>query len=459
MLSPIETGRPSFCNFTKVVRMNFLAGTAGLVSALVLCAPTSAQEVPFPQVVNVAGDPACAASANLTAHMICVVNTNGSELSAISEAVTDLEFVPNATFTLDATGFSPGNGTGPISVGQQNPLPLGVNGTVGSSSCASTADSSADVVCAYNTGGTLKAVRFSILANAPNILLQSFGTTAIVGNASCAIGAARGTLGVKVNGILVGPAGPFSAGTEGFPGETICAFRSTNNELMAVAFNPAAPNAVQMQNLGVVATGDPSCVDTNDGTTHVICAFLTAGGLQGVAFDPRPAPLLLNPIHQSLYAGKTFTGNPGCTTPNDHIGQIICAIVSATHTLEGFAFDPRQSYQSTLQSLGTTPVTGTPGCSGFGDGTNRVICAVRSSTNTVDAVKFDPRGNPNFNSGLTNVGQTAAGDDLSCVFLNIHAIQTNCAGVLPSQGELFGIILHPLNPPGLNVLPSQFLFN
>jgi hypothetical protein len=439
-----RTRQSPFCHFSRVDRQDILAIMTALLLTLVLSTLATAQamppqlvnqDVPLPQVVNVVGVPACAASANMTAHMICVANVSNGQLTAISEAVSNIVIVNPTLFQLDATGFNN------LTAGKQNPLPLGINGTVGNSSCSSTADASADVVCAYNSNGLLAGVRFSILANAPNILNilpKSFEMTPIVGNASCAIGAARNSLGV--------PQGPPPAGTEGLAGETICAFRSTNNELMAVAFNPATPNTVQMQDLGVVATGDPSCVGAVDATNQVICAFITASGLRGIAFDPRTP---FKTAVQSLYAGTSFPSNPGCTTPNDNSGQVICAIVSAANTLAGFAFDPRQTYQSTLQSLGTTTMVGTPSCSGFGDGTNRVICAVRSSANVVNTVKFDPRLHPGFSSGLARLNGTTASGDLSCIFLNIHQFQVNCAGVLSSHGELFGIVLAP---PALNAL-------
>lgn len=415
----------------------------GLLLASLRLTPALSQEVPLPQIVNAVSGPACAASANMTGHMICVVRTTGGSLTAISEAATDIRFM-NGTFTLDSHGFNN------LTLGPKNPLPLNINGAVGGSGCASTADSSADVVCAYNSGGELEAVRFSILANTQTITGLDLGMP-VIGNASCAIGAMRGDANIH-NGAI----GPFMPAQEGDPGETICAFRSTNNELWGIAFNPAAPAVIEKQDLGVVAIADPSCVDTGDGvanvnqgTTHVICAFLTANNLQGVAFDPRQAPLHLNPTHQNLYVGTVFTGNPGCTTPNDGSGQIVCAISGPGDTLYGFAFNPRSAAESPLQSLGGTAVTGAPACAGLGDGTNRVTCAVRSSTDIVYTVKFDPRTTPAaFSTGVFTTGITSAADDLSCIFLNIHAAQINCGGVLASQGELFGVILHPLISPG-----------
>jgi hypothetical protein len=405
----------------------------GLLSYLTLPAAVIAQ-TPFPQILNAVGPPACAASANMTAHLICVIGVSGNRLVAISERPTDIQFV-NPAFTLDSIGFNE-RSTGPL-----NPLPLNVNGTVGSSSCAATADASADVVCAYNANGSLVGLRFSILANTQAILPQSFGI-AIVGSASCVTGAARRSLGQPDN--------PPPAGMEGLAGETICAFRSSNNELMAVAFNPAVtPHIAQVEDLGVVASGDPSCVGAFDASNQVVCAFITSTGLKGIAFDPRPSTPFRSAL-QSLYAGTAFPNSPGCAAPNDGTGQVICAIVTAANTLSGFAFDPRTAYQSTLQSLDATAVTGTPSCSGFGDQTHRVICAVRSSADIASAIKFDPRGTPAFNSGLISLNTGTANDDLSCIFLDIHQLQANCGGVLSSQAEMFGVILHPPNPARLN---------
>jgi hypothetical protein len=451
MRPPFQLKRTAFRDSTAVVNGKLLTIIIGLILGMLRLTSTMSQQMPFPQILNVASGPACAASANGTGHMICVVSANGA-LTAISEAPSDIQ-AAIGTFTLDATG--------PISTGTANPLPLtnngtAINGTVGSSSCASVADSTGDTVCAYNSGGNLYAVRFSIFGITQTVV-ENLGTP-IVGNASCATGAMRFDNQIPPAGH--GIQGPFARAQEGTLGQTICAFRSTNNELWSVAFNPAEPNITgSPQDLGVVAVGDPSCIDSGDGNANVnqgatpaICAFRTASNLQGIAFDPRSA---FRTPPQSLYVGTTFTGDPGCAIPNDASGQIICAISGPGDTLYGFAFNPRTpTNEPTLQSLDGAPVTGRPACAGLNDGTHRVICAVRSSANIVNTAKFDPRlavvgfSTGVFSTGLFSTGAASAGVDLSCIFLNVHPFQVNCGGVLPSQSELFGVILHPLISPG-----------
>jgi hypothetical protein len=440
-------------NYTNAIPRVLLAILAGMLSATLHSTPALAQSVPLPGVLDIENDPACASSANGTGHIVCVVSQN-NQLSAVAVLAVAGGFgVP----ALDSNNIV----AKPPTAGPNNPLSLGVSGTVGNSNCSSTADASGDIVCAYNSGSALMGVRFNIFNNVQPIT-QSLGMT-VLGNASCAIGAARAQL------LVGGKPQPPLVSTEGVDGETICAFRSTNNELWGIAFNPAATQQVpQSLDLGVAATGDPSCAGAVDGSDQVICAFMTANGLHGIAFDPRPATTLRpgTPIKsaiQSLYAGTLFQGNPGCAIPNDtpapaeNLGEVICAIRSGTtNTLLGFAFNPRNTTLLPLaapQLLGATTTTGNPSCAGVFDGTNEVICGFLSSTNIVNSVKFDPRRDV---SNMISIGLTSA-SNLSCTFQNIIAYQISCAGVLPTGGQLSAIILSPLNPGVKALIPTLFL--
>jgi hypothetical protein len=465
MRIPFQRSRSLFRSLTKVVCRTFPAIRTGLFSGLMLAMQAPAQSVSLPIAVNynngVANDPACASSANGTGHVICVIEING-QLSAVSVQAN------TGAFSTPALNSTSANTSGGTTTGPNNPLLLGIAGIIGNSSCASTADATGDVVCAYNANGSLMGVRFNVFANPQTrtiYAVQNLGISATLeAHASCAIGAPRFSTGPAVNPLAL-------VANEGPQGDTICAVVNTNSELIGVAFNPAS-GRLATQDLAPVAPGlgglvldNPSCSDTADGTNQVICAFIeiTNGNLEAIAFDPRPATLFKSAV-QALYPGTLFNGNLGCATPMDNSGQVICAATapfggaSKLSNLKGFAFNPRTAFQSTLLQISpATAVRGTPSCSGLHDGSHAVICAVVSSLNIVNSVKFDPRV-AGVNSGLLNSGVTASSNttdasDLSCTFQNVNPGQVSCDGVLPSQNDLFSIILGA--PNNLSAIPAN----
>ncbi|GEM_PF-6602057 len=432
-----------------------------LCSTLMQAAPAPAQVIDesLPTVVSIgAPDPACASSANGSSHIICVFASGSGMLSAASVLVKAGAFASPALDTVTVR-----------STGPNNPLSLGVTGTVGNSSCSSAADGSGDVVCAFNASGTMKGLRFNIFADpqpSPTVVTLGTADSAAV-NASCAIGAPRFTVTAPAAGV---------AG-EGPAGDTICAFRGANNELMGVAFNPTVgASSVVLQDLQVVATADPSCANPPDqvvaanDSNQVLCAFTNANGLDGIAFDPRTA---FRSGVQSLYSGTSFIGTPSCaavmqfafqnnTLMNvDTSGDALCAIMSSSGTLQGFAFNPRTSFQSALQSLSTTAVTGTPSCSGLQASATEVICTVNSATSNnkiVEFVEFDPRSGTS--SGLSFSGVLAE-SNVSCTFQNANSDQLSCAGFLPSANEMFvfipstaGVVAGPNQSPPVAIPPA-----
>ena len=427
-----------------------LAFSLSALTAAVLmtmpCAPALAQSVPLPGITNIAGVPACASSANGTGHMICLVANSAGTLSAVSVQQKP-GFFP--TPPLNSTSVNPNQVT---STGPNNPLALGISGTVGSSSCSSTADITGDTVCAYNANGSLRAVRFNIFSNPDSQAIYPVENlnVNVVGNASCTLGRPR----FSNIGPYAQPATTVAA--EGPAGDIICAFRSTNNELLAVGFNPAEPAAaavIHLFDLNVQASGDPSCTFTAAANSNnpVICAFVSPNGLQGIGFDPRTpskTPLL------GLYAGTAFSGDPGCAAP-DNSGSVTCAIRSAASTLVGFSFNPQAGsvVPATPQPLGGTALSGRPSCANLADGSNTVVCGVHSSGSVINSVRFDPRA-ANIQPTFVSSGLVTAGD-VSCVFLNISPNQLTCSGLLPTQGELFDIILSPLNP-GVKALTALY---
>jgi hypothetical protein len=382
-----------------------------------------AQSVVLPQISGVVAAPACASSANGTGHMICVISDSNHNLTAVS-------------LLTKAGGFaSP-------ALDPQNPLPLGVVGTV--ASCASTADATGDVVCGYSgttaAGGTgLFGIRFNIFSGTvyPVETLPPDGGSF----SSCVTGAPRFT--------VTGP-----PAQEGITGATLCASRNHNGWFEGYAFNPATGYSKLLSTNGSTESiGGLSCTNANDGSNQVICALprgIFQGGswvaetMAGIAFDPR-APFI-TPL-QTLFSGTQFPpfSVPGCATA-DKSGQVICAIQGNSNTLFGYAFDPRSGYVSALQTLGTTTVSGSPNCSGLADGSNQVICVFNTSAGEVTSVKFDPR--TGANSGLVNAGIVSSEANgvaigLSCTFQNINPDQISCAGVTTTANNLFGIVVNP----------------
>lgn len=360
--------------------------------------------------------PACAASASGAGQIICVVSGTTGELFAVwqNEHPTTPATTP-ATVANTAISY----------------LDLGVTGAVGSSSCSSTADGTGDTVCAYTSNSALYGMRFNVgddvYTHTPQSapVTQSLSISSVTGNASCAIGAARFTPPLE----RVSP--------EPLGDDTICAVRSTNGELMAVAFNPKVQiNLTAVLDLGFPATSDPSCTNPNivfnpNPSNLVTCVANTANGLKEATFDPRPQngnTIASSPSTQILYSGTSFLGSPGCSAPSDATGDVICAVSNSSNNLVGFAFNPQLPSTSLVPSssplvLSTTAVIGNPSCAGFGNPPNfgntpptisddansrQVLCAVRvASTNLINGVEFDPRQSPVKNSGLisTNASQ------------------------------------------------------
>jgi hypothetical protein len=416
------------------------------------------------------GNPACAASASGALHIICVVSSGpNNELFAATQAET-----AGSTTTL------------------QNPAvswtDLHVTGTVGSSSCSSAADGTADVVCAYNNNGTLYGIRFNVvntpLATPANQFPpQNLGITVTPGaNASCAIGDARFAL-IANNGQHGNPT------SEGLPGQTICAVRSSNNELMGVAFNPDAATAKEVVDLGFEAIGDPSCTYPNIAALTapssapplpITCVANSSSGLMEVTFDPRVTTNTATPY--SLLSGTTFINSPGCTSPTDtsvdKSGDIICAMTTSSNTLEGFSFVPGtspnastptsippSSVTSFFPGTGTT-VTGSPSCAGFGANgdadSGSVVCTTTlKNSNTIQSIAFNKTGTV-VGPGLQNatspsqiVGSTTGqttGSNPSCTWQNRNPDAVSCGGITTNKDILFVI---PDAPPGALKFPPQ----
>jgi hypothetical protein len=413
----------------------------GLAATVLLNAPAVAQSATTPLVTEVAVAPACAASANGTGHMICVVSDGNHNLTAVSMQTMAGQF-PSPP--LDPA----------------KPMPLGVAGTLSQNGCASTADDSGDIVCAYESlsGNTeVFGIRFNIFSGTifpVQVVLPNGG-----GVPSCTNGNQRFTV-----------TGPANAETPA--GATICAYRNHNGVLISFAFNPAT-GYEQTLRIGGDFLFTPSCTNSNDGKNQVICAMVVEDvngtapfALAGAAFDPRTG---FSTGIVSLFGGSqafegtgtsSLPGSPGCATA-DNSGQVICAVRGSANSLLGFAFDPRTGFVSNLQTLSNTVIFGTPSCAGLADGSKQVVCAVNAFSNSnavlenIMAVKFDPR--TGANSGLVNTGFSSsktdnavitnpAGDffiDLSCTFENINPAQVSCGGAVTSQNEFFGILLDP----------------
>jgi hypothetical protein len=440
---------------------DILVAVSGLLSSLVFPALALAQSVSLPLTADVNGfaehAPACASSANGTGHIICVFVGSNLELAAASVLVDHGAFAVPA---LDSTSTNDVNQT---STGTNN-LPIGisvssnsVNTGIGNSSCASTADATGDVVCAINSNGSLVGVRFNIFANPQSEVLypvQNLGITVPLGaNASCTIGAPRFSVGPAIGASVVG---------EDAQGDTICAVTNTSGEAIAVAFNPATGQKVT-QDLGVAASG-ASCVYAPDGTAanpQIVCALLDASGIQGIAFDPRTQ---VKTAPQTI--SSSGSGTLGCGAPNDTTGDLICVfriiptsnVTAPPGGLEGFAFNPRSKALTTVKGIGAgTGVLfrGTPTCSGVqgAAGTevnNQVMCAINSNLNIVNTIIFDPRSTATLtavssgitaSSGPTNGRSPPNSSDLSCTFQNVNPGQVSCVGILPSQNDLFSLIL------------------
>jgi hypothetical protein len=427
--------------------------------------------------------PACAASASGAGQIICVVSGTTGELFAVWQNEH-----PSPTVTTPAT----------LANTAITYLDLGVTGTVGSSSCSSTADGTGDTVCAFNSSGVLHGIRFNVGSAATNTpqsapVTQPLGISSVTGNASCAIGAARFTTD------LMG----LDPAKEQLADDTICAVRSTNGELMAVAFNPNVKgNLTAAIDLGFEATSDPSCTNPNiifnpntpnntNPSNLVTCVANLGNALKEATFDPRPQngnTIASSPSVQTFYSGTSFVGSPGCSAPSDLTGDVICAVSNPSNNLVGFAFNPQlpstppvpSSSPLLLSTSGSIPVIGNPSCAGFGVGpdfgtnpptvsndanSKQVLCAVRvASTNLIYGVEFDPRQSPVKDSGLISTSgsqiypanpanPSSYANDPSCTFQNINSDTVSCASAgtihsaTPSANQWFVI-------PA--VLPSVF---
>jgi hypothetical protein len=382
---------------------------------------TQAQSLVLPHVSGVATAPACAASANGTGHMICVVADSNLNLTAVS-------------LLTKAGGFAP-------ALDPPNPLPLKVSGDLFPGACASTADGTGDVVCAYSressTGLGFFGIRFNLFHGTVGREQSLSPDGGVI--TSCVNGDERFT--------VTGP-----PAQEGPAGATICASKGHNGMLVTYAFNPATGYS-KLLDLNGNYLPAPICTNANDGTNEVICSlapgvFNAAAGfvgetLAGIAFDPRTG---FSTKVQSLFSGTQFPpgSTPGCATA-DNSGQVICAIVGNSNTLMGYAFNPRTGYVSALRTLGTA-VTGAPSCSGLADKSNQVICAINSSSGIVMSVKFDPRTGANSGLKSTGIRSSETGGSpigLSCTFENINPNQVSCGGVTTTANELFGVIVDP----------------
>jgi len=416
--------QPSNCYSTQPVVRNAYKILIGLCSIFLLPAIGLAQSVSLPQVTNGSGSPACASSANGTGHLVCVIADGNDNLSAFSVLAQNQAF--------PATPLDPPT---------RNPRPLGVVGFVGISSCASTADATGDVVCAYtstaadSTKGKLMGVRFNVF-NGTIYPVMNLGF-ASGGHASCANGSQRFT--------VKGP-----APQEGREGATICGVRGTTNFMVGVAFNPAT-GYLQTQSFisnGFLATTDPSCNNANDNTNQVICVYNRARGVRSFAFDPRRSPQFVTAEQVPNFGEVSSLVTPSCSSPNDGSGQVLCGIRNG-FAFQAFALDPRSGFQSAFLTITSSqdphPFTGNPSCSGIGDGSKEIICTIResfptsSNSNAAElfGLKFDPRVNANFGSIAANILGTS---DLSCTFQNIFPAQISCAGIGVSQGEIFAVL-------------------
>jgi hypothetical protein len=389
----------------------------------------SQSSTPFPQVTT-SNPPACAASANLTGHMICTIS-NGRALAAVSVGV----------------GASPGASV--LDPASNTLGTLSSMATIGPSSCASTADGTGDVVCGWlasatkpNSGtGVLLAIRFNVFNNtktAVEVPLMGGNNVATNFAPSCVTGnSVRGKVPVHQE--------PTDA--------TICTFVE-NDVLSAIALDPATGYMSSVQNVGP-ATTNAGCTNANDGSNFIVCAAIdatssTVAVLRGYYFDPRqPAAGVKT---QVLFSGNSFDGvlgetadgGPGCQSPMDNQGEIICAIRNFKNELVGFAFDPNTGAVVGPQILGTTTMIGTPSCASpqiadpANTAENEVICAINSSSDILMGVKFNPR--TGTSSGLISSGVTS-NQDVSCTWQNIDLGQISCGVTLPGSNEFAAVVL------------------
>lgn len=372
---------------------------------------------------------ACAASANGTAHLICVSGDSNNNLSAVS-------------LLTQKAGF-PASPLDPVT---HNPLPLGAVGTLGISSCASTADTSGDVVCAYTstsgaTKGQLLGIRFNIFSGTVDPIMN-LGVS-INGAASCTNASPRFTVtGPPAHELPIGA--------------TICgARRAGNNLLLGIAFNPATKFLISIS-ANEFATTDPSCTNANDGSTHgVTCVYNNSGSMRSIAFNTNldATPFGFASNEQNIYPGTVFAANdsPSCSAPNDGSGDVLCAVVDNGSFL-AFAVNPITNFRSMLQTVSLSSAfgqdIGAPSCSGIGDNSFEIICSVTEQITFSGipaflvpfGLKFDPRSGVIANNDVeAGVGPNTF-NSVSCTFENVNPAQIAC-GVL--SGTVFGQIFNP----------------
>jgi hypothetical protein len=430
---------------------------------------------------GIASGPSCAASASGARQIICVV---GGESTNELYAVWQNETPGTTAGTLNNTAITY--------------LDLGVQGTVGNSSCASVADGTGDTVCAYNNSRTLYGIRFNVGNNTAPMEIQyisppqNLGISNVVAlnHASCAIGASRFTAAV----IGVTPS------AEPAEDDTICAAPTgVNGDLKAVAFNPnVTADLTAVLDLNLHSDSDPSCTNPNENfasaadpniaSNEVTCVAILSSdtGIQAVTFDPRTPSTVSTQLFYGVTAlsgGTAFaTGlNPACSAAWDLSGDVICVAPDEFSDLLGFAFHPGPSFSVTpmpasspLTLNGDLAITGSPSCSGFGTpatfsngqivpsadaNSKQILCAVRvRGSDLLNSVAFDPRPSPATTASLSPIptttqifpsNPTAPSMDPSCTFQNVNADTVSCAGAGTINGTANQWFVIPAVPPSI----------
>jgi len=393
-----------------------------LITALFLSTASFSQTILNLGLFNVDGSPACASSANSQGLIICVVSASGSLVAAA------VKVPPGTTGTTAVI-----SGVVPMT------LNLGTGGSVRNSSCASTADSSGDVVCAITNGGVLTGIRFNV-ANRKIYPLQNLGLPDVDGNASCFNANDRFSV-----------AGPPT--TEGPEGATICAVRGGANILRQVAFNPASGYlaVANVDSPPELLRFDPGCVRAPDATNEVICAwanFNQGSGIQAGAIDPRISFVSSQPFPLFFTGQQFFVGTPGCANPVDNSGMVLCLATDITGAALGFALDPRTGAAFQVNLSGKSGISPyfdfSPSCAsagGKGGPTQgQIICAaLEGAFNTLDAYRFDPRTGEvhflQFGQAPPIVGNA------SCTFENINPGQVSCGIIDGTNHNRLEIVL------------------
>jgi hypothetical protein len=408
------------------------------------------QRLSQPATIN--SGPACAASASGAGQTICVVGDGNNELLAVWQTEkTNGGVLENTAITY---------------------FGLGVSGTVGNSSCSSVDDATGDTVCAYQNGTTLFGIRFNV-GNGPNTTSPTIWNnpktllSSVTGNASCTIGNPRFRQQLADNAQA-------RAG-EPHDDDTICAVRTSNNELTGIAFNPATNMAPVTVAFGASSTVDPNCtnpkISGGNQPNLVTCVANNNGALRGVTFDPRTSGSTTTPYAISVISGgstQTVIGIPGCSGPMDGTGDVLCAVSNSADALYGVRFTPPaagaqvSSVQPYVQLLGGVS-TGDASCAGLGtllsttdQNSHQIVCAVRGTTDLYFGFEFDPKAGSFSNFTASNArtnypsSPNSFASDPSCTFQNVNTDTVSCSGAgtvntgTPTPAELFVI---PAIPP------------